>query len=134
MFAKHWDHVEDPRDISGVSRFISGGMGGIVSQLCKHFTKPMFCGSDLQNSYISYRDFEDPGLPMVLYLSMAYNPLSLRFPDDEFYGRPYTLCGIHCETTLGSRWISCILPRPYSLCYATQNLLIFSFNLSRLAS
>ena len=95
---------------------------------------PMFCGSDLQNSYISYRDFEDPGLPMVLYLNMAYNPLSLRFPDDEFYGRPYTLCGINCETTLGSRWISCILPRPYGVCYATQNLLVFSFNLSRLAS
>ncbi|KAF8517770.1 mitochondrial carrier [Gautieria morchelliformis] len=33
LFAKHWDLVEDPRDISGVSRFISGGMGGIVSQL-----------------------------------------------------------------------------------------------------
>ncbi|KAF9226538.1 mitochondrial carrier [Gyrodon lividus] len=32
-FAKHWDHVEDPRDISGTSRFLSGGMGGISSQL-----------------------------------------------------------------------------------------------------
>ncbi|CCM03175.1 uncharacterized protein FIBRA_05297 [Fibroporia radiculosa] len=33
MFAKYWDHVDDPREISGVSRFLSGGMGGISSQL-----------------------------------------------------------------------------------------------------
>lgn len=32
-FAKYWDNVEDPRDISGVSRFLSGGIGGITSQL-----------------------------------------------------------------------------------------------------
>ncbi|KAF7292381.1 Mitochondrial carrier protein [Mycena chlorophos] len=32
-FAKYWDHVEDSRDISGVSRFLSGGIGGITSQL-----------------------------------------------------------------------------------------------------
>ncbi|KIJ70031.1 hypothetical protein HYDPIDRAFT_121357 [Hydnomerulius pinastri MD-312] len=32
-FAKHWDHVEDSRDISGSSRFLSGGIGGISSQL-----------------------------------------------------------------------------------------------------
>ncbi|KAF9247285.1 mitochondrial carrier [Melanogaster broomeanus] len=32
-FAKHWDHVEDSRDISGTSRFLSGGIGGISSQL-----------------------------------------------------------------------------------------------------
>lgn len=34
MFAKYWDHVDDPREISGVSRFLSGGIGGISSQLC----------------------------------------------------------------------------------------------------
>lgn len=33
LFAQHWDHVEDPRNISGTSRFISGGIGGITSQL-----------------------------------------------------------------------------------------------------
>ncbi|KAI0353621.1 mitochondrial carrier [Trametes cingulata] len=33
MFAKYWDKVDDPRDISGVSRFLSGGIGGITSQL-----------------------------------------------------------------------------------------------------
>ncbi|KAH8830503.1 mitochondrial carrier [Flagelloscypha sp. PMI_526] len=33
MFAKYWDKVDDPRDISGTSRFISGGLGGISSQL-----------------------------------------------------------------------------------------------------
>ncbi|KAK7695894.1 hypothetical protein QCA50_000533 [Cerrena zonata] len=33
MFAKHWDHVEDSREISGISRFLSGGIGGITSQL-----------------------------------------------------------------------------------------------------
>ncbi|KAF8897599.1 mitochondrial carrier domain-containing protein [Infundibulicybe gibba] len=32
-FAKYWDKVEDPREISGVSRFMSGGIGGISSQL-----------------------------------------------------------------------------------------------------
>jgi len=32
-FAKHWDHVEDSRDISASSRFLSGGIGGISSQL-----------------------------------------------------------------------------------------------------
>ncbi|EJF61198.1 mitochondrial carrier [Dichomitus squalens] len=33
MFAQYWDKVDDPRDISGVSRFLSGGLGGISSQL-----------------------------------------------------------------------------------------------------
>ncbi|KAK7470582.1 hypothetical protein VKT23_002006 [Stygiomarasmius scandens] len=33
MFAQYWDHVDDPRDISGISRFLSGGIGGICSQL-----------------------------------------------------------------------------------------------------
>ncbi|KAI0771584.1 mitochondrial carrier [Trametes elegans] len=33
FFAQYWDKVEDPRDISGVSRFLSGGIGGISSQL-----------------------------------------------------------------------------------------------------
>ncbi|KAJ7904587.1 mitochondrial carrier [Mycena olivaceomarginata] len=32
-FAKYWDKVDDSRDISGVSRFLSGGIGGITSQL-----------------------------------------------------------------------------------------------------
>ncbi|KAJ7276469.1 mitochondrial carrier [Mycena haematopus] len=32
-FAKYWDKVDDSRDISGVSRFMSGGIGGISSQL-----------------------------------------------------------------------------------------------------
>lgn len=35
MFAKYVDHVSDPRDISGTSRFISGGIGGIISQFCE---------------------------------------------------------------------------------------------------
>jgi len=33
MFAEYWDKVDDPRDISGLSRFVSGGIGGITSQL-----------------------------------------------------------------------------------------------------
>ncbi|KIY49290.1 mitochondrial carrier [Fistulina hepatica ATCC 64428] len=33
QFARYWDHVEDPRDISQVSRFLSGGIGGISAQL-----------------------------------------------------------------------------------------------------
>ncbi|KAI0719597.1 mitochondrial carrier [Cerioporus squamosus] len=33
MFAKYVDNVEDSREISGVSRFLSGGIGGITSQL-----------------------------------------------------------------------------------------------------
>ncbi|KAF9485293.1 mitochondrial carrier [Pholiota conissans] len=32
-FAKYYDKVDDPRDISGFSRFLSGGIGGISSQL-----------------------------------------------------------------------------------------------------
>jgi len=32
-FAKYYDNVEDSRDISGFSRFLSGGIGGISSQL-----------------------------------------------------------------------------------------------------
>ncbi|EIW82136.1 mitochondrial carrier [Coniophora puteana RWD-64-598 SS2] len=32
-FAQYWDHVEDTRDISGTSRFMSGGIGGLTSQL-----------------------------------------------------------------------------------------------------
>ncbi|KIM90874.1 hypothetical protein PILCRDRAFT_1116 [Piloderma croceum F 1598] len=32
-FAKHLDKVEDSKDISGTSRFLSGGLGGITSQL-----------------------------------------------------------------------------------------------------
>ncbi|PFH52786.1 hypothetical protein AMATHDRAFT_139300 [Amanita thiersii Skay4041] len=32
-FALYWDKVDDPRDISGASRFLSGGIGGITSQL-----------------------------------------------------------------------------------------------------
>ena len=35
LFAKYIDNVEDPRNISGVSRFLSGGIGGIFSQLCE---------------------------------------------------------------------------------------------------
>ncbi|WFD01321.1 hypothetical protein MYAM1_004083 [Malassezia yamatoensis] len=33
MFAKYVDDVSDPRDITGFSRFMSGGFGGITSQL-----------------------------------------------------------------------------------------------------
>lgn len=32
-FARHWDRVSDSRDISGSSRFLAGGIGGITSQL-----------------------------------------------------------------------------------------------------
>lgn len=39
MFAQYWDHVDDPRDISGISRFLSGGIGGICSQLSTYFTR-----------------------------------------------------------------------------------------------
>lgn len=37
FFAKYWDHVEDSRDISQTSRFLSGGIGGILSQLSEGF-------------------------------------------------------------------------------------------------
>jgi hypothetical protein len=33
FFAQYVDDVEDIRDISGTSRFMSGGIGGITSQL-----------------------------------------------------------------------------------------------------
>lgn len=32
-FAQYWDHVEEVKDISGTSRFMSGGIGGLTSQL-----------------------------------------------------------------------------------------------------
>lgn len=35
-FAKYVDHVDDSRNISGTSRFLSGGIGGLTSQLCKY--------------------------------------------------------------------------------------------------
>lgn len=42
MFAKYLDNVSDARDISGFSRFMSGGIGGITSQLgtCAHISPP----------------------------------------------------------------------------------------------
>ena len=33
FFAQYVDNVEDIREISGTSRFLSGGLGGITSQL-----------------------------------------------------------------------------------------------------
>jgi hypothetical protein len=33
FFAQYVDNVEDIREISGTSRFMSGGLGGITSQL-----------------------------------------------------------------------------------------------------
>jgi hypothetical protein len=33
FFAQYVDDVEDIREISGTSRFVSGGIGGITSQL-----------------------------------------------------------------------------------------------------
>lgn len=33
FFARYWDHVADQTEISGSSRFVSGGIGGITSQL-----------------------------------------------------------------------------------------------------
>jgi hypothetical protein len=59
MFATYVDHVEDTRNISGVSRFLSGGMGGITSQLCSL----SLCIVPLHrllisNSDISHRNFE----------------------------------------------------------------------------
>jgi hypothetical protein len=33
FFAQYVDNVEDVREISGTSRFLSGGIGGITSQL-----------------------------------------------------------------------------------------------------
>lgn len=41
LFAQYVDHVEDVRDISGLSRFLSGGMGGITSQLSTCITCPV---------------------------------------------------------------------------------------------
>ena len=36
----YWDHVEDTREISGFSRFMSGGIGGITSQLSMQSLDP----------------------------------------------------------------------------------------------
>jgi hypothetical protein len=37
LFAHYVDNVEDVREISGTSRFLSGGIGGITSQLSEYF-------------------------------------------------------------------------------------------------
>jgi len=37
-FAKYVDHVDDSRNISGTSRFLSGGIGGLTSQLCGYLS------------------------------------------------------------------------------------------------
>ncbi|KAI0092006.1 mitochondrial carrier [Irpex rosettiformis] len=50
IFAKYYDHVDNPRDISGVSRFLSGGMGGISSQL----STSTLCPTLFVYSYLSY--------------------------------------------------------------------------------
>jgi hypothetical protein len=42
------DRVEDVQDISGTSRFISGGIGGITSQLSKSSHYIQLVDSDLR--------------------------------------------------------------------------------------
>ena len=53
MFATYWDHVEDTREISGFSRFMSGGVGGITSQLSMELVcwRGVF-GTDFDQVYI----------------------------------------------------------------------------------
>jgi solute carrier family 25 phosphate transporter 23/24/25/41 len=42
LFAQYWDEVSDTREISGVSRFLSGGIAGLTSQLCE-FHESVLC-------------------------------------------------------------------------------------------
>lgn len=51
FFAQYVDHVQDSRDISGTSRFVSGGIGGITSQLCESNAIEAFVVVLPENSY-----------------------------------------------------------------------------------
>jgi hypothetical protein len=55
MFAKYWDHVDDPRDISGASRFMSGGIGGITSQLSMSISSPVLCNINCYKVFIRWK-------------------------------------------------------------------------------
>lgn len=35
MFAQYWDKVPDQTMISNSSRFVAGGIGGVISQFCE---------------------------------------------------------------------------------------------------
>jgi len=52
-FAKHWDKVDDPRDIHGVSRFLSGGIGGLSSQLSMEVQLFLLRRNDVFFRYLS---------------------------------------------------------------------------------
>lgn len=63
------DKVEDPRDISGISRFLSGGIGGISSQLSTSlFLAISFSHSFLMNfdRYLSGRDTQGAQINFVV--------------------------------------------------------------------
>ncbi|KAJ7638879.1 mitochondrial carrier [Roridomyces roridus] len=59
-FAKYFDHVDDPRDISGVSRFLSGGIGGLSSQLS------IYPIETLKTQMMSNTGSSDPGPKLLI--------------------------------------------------------------------
>ena len=73
-FAKYVDHVDDSRNISGTSRFLSGGIGGLTSQLCKYL--PFWPGELLKvivPSYIPCRNSQG-GEQMATICETDYSP------------------------------------------------------------
>lgn len=45
LLAQYWDHVPDQSMISQSSRFLAGGLGGVVSQTCE---PACFCAPTLR--------------------------------------------------------------------------------------
>ncbi|KAG8820935.1 hypothetical protein FRC17_009975 [Serendipita sp. 399] len=62
MFAKYYDHVEDSREISGTSRFLSGGIGGLTSQL----SIDMSTFEALKLAYLRSTGLDEPGVLALL--------------------------------------------------------------------
>ena len=105
--------MEDSRDISGLSRFLSGGIGGITSQLSK-----------LESIYISallYLTTRYAGIYPVETLKVLGSSLScfpvliIACPDsnDEQHRRTKTNTKSRHPSPVGTRRASCILPRSY---------------------
>jgi hypothetical protein len=80
------DSVDDVREISGTSRFLSGGIGGITSQLSESLIAMRGIFVDLSGSrHIPNRNVENA--------------------DDEQYRGPKTDTRFGCKAGLGIRWL-----------------------------
>jgi hypothetical protein len=86
------DNVEDVREISGTSRFLSGGMGGITSQLSECPPLVVMRGISLT--------FADRHIPRR----------NVENPDDEQYRGDQSVACFGCKASLGIGWLKGVLP------------------------